>query len=81
MHELVWIGSGNAVLGELIYNLRLRIRMFDFDRMPERLKPGCDEHHVLLMALAKGDAEAASAAMRIHITNACQGIFDNVFKS
>ena len=81
VHELVWRGSGNAVLGKLIHDLRLRTRIFDFDRVPERLGPGCDEHLALLEALAKGDADAASAAMRIHIKNACQGIFDNLFKA
>lgn len=81
VHELVWRGSGNAVLGELVVDLRRRTRMFDIDRVPERFMPGCDEHLALLIALASGDAEAASTAMRSHIRNARQGIFENLINT
>jgi len=81
VHELVWRGSGNAVLGKLTSDLRLRTRMFDLDRLPEHFRPACDEHLALLTTLAEGDADKASEAMRIHIKNACQGIFDDHFKT
>ena len=80
VHLLVSQGSGNTVLMRIVSDLRLRTRIFDLDRVPERLGPGCDEHLTILKALATGNAEAASMAMKVHIHNARQGIFDKLLK-
>jgi len=80
VHHLVSQGSGNTVLMRIVSDLRRRTRIFDLDRVPERLGPGCDEHLTILKALASGNAEAASMAMKVHIHNARQSIFDKLFE-
>lgn len=67
IHALISNGSGNSVLAELIRDLRLRTRMFDFSVLPERFKPGCLEHLEIVDAVMKGDAARARTVMGDHI--------------
>lgn len=69
IHTLISNGSGNSVLAELIRDLRLRTRMFDFNVLPERFKPGCLEHLEIVDAVMKGDAARARTVMGHHIDN------------
>ncbi len=81
LHNLIGSASGNAVLAQMISDLRVRTRMFDYDRVPDRLVPGCGEHLAILKAIAEGDDAAAEAAVQLHIRNARQGIFDRLFSN
>jgi DNA-binding GntR family transcriptional regulator len=67
IHALISNGSGNSVLAELVHDLRLRTRMFDFSVLPERFKPGCLEHLEIVDAVMKGDAARARTVMGHHI--------------
>ncbi len=81
LHNLIGSASGNAVLAQMISDLRVRTRMFDHDRVPDRFLPGCGEHLTILKAIAEGDDTAAEAAVQLHIRNARQGIFDRLFSN
>jgi DNA-binding FadR family transcriptional regulator len=69
IHTLISNGSGNSVLAELIRDLRLRTRMFDFNVLPERVKPGCLEHLEIVDAVMEGDRARARTVMGHHIDN------------
>lgn len=69
IHDAIARASGNGVLRDLVRDLRLRTRLFDVERMPDRFVPGLHEHLAILEALAKRDAAAAQAAMAKHIAN------------
>jgi DNA-binding GntR family transcriptional regulator len=68
-HAAIAQASGNPVLANTIGDLRKRTAMFRLGRLPERLDQVCDEHLAILDALASGDANAARAAMQVHIDN------------
>lgn len=78
LHALIAEAGGNRVLARYIADLRLRTRMFDLERLPERFVPGCEEHLAILEALNGGDADAAVAAMRTHIRNARHAVLDTL---
>jgi DNA-binding GntR family transcriptional regulator len=74
LHALVSRASDNQILVRYISDLRLRTRMFDIERLPDRLLPGCREHLAILEALKARDPEAAVSAMQKHIQNSRQAI-------
>lgn len=74
IHDAIARASGNGVLRALVRDLRLRTRLFDVERMPDRFVPGLHEHLAILDALAKRDAAAAQAAMATHIANVRESI-------
>jgi DNA-binding GntR family transcriptional regulator len=61
--------AGSRLLMSLIADLRAKTRIFDTGRVPERLRPGAEEHIAIIEAVLDGDAEAARRAMRAHIDN------------
>lgn len=68
-HAAIAEASGNPVLATAISDLRRRTAMFRLGRLPERVDQVCDEHLAILDALAKGDGEAARAAVHAHLDN------------
>lgn len=76
-HNYIAEKSNNSLLIELIKDLRRRTAMFDHDRLPNRKKPGNNEHLEILDALEKGDGALASARMARHISNVHENIFDH----
>lgn len=74
IHDAIARASGNGVLRGLIRDLRLRTRLFDVERMPDRFAPGLHEHLAILDALVERDAAAAQAAMAEHIANVRESI-------
>jgi len=74
LHALVSRASDNQILVRYISDLRLRTRMFDIERLPDRFLPGCQEHLAILEALKARDSEAAVSAMQTHIQNSRQAI-------
>lgn len=67
LHEMIAEASGNPVLQQVIGDLRRRIGMVRFGRMPTRRRAVCEEHLAILDALIAGDAEGARQAMLTHI--------------
>jgi len=66
-HDRISMAAGNRLLARTIRDLRNRTRMFNLQRMPDRLVPGCQEHLAILTAIESGDREMARGAMMAHI--------------
>lgn len=67
LHNMFIDGSGNEVMARILKGLRATTRLFEIDRLRERLKPDSREHLVIVDALIAGDADKAREAVRIHI--------------
>ncbi|MEH6630484.1 MAG: GntR family transcriptional regulator [Halopseudomonas aestusnigri] len=76
-HTRIAESCGNRLLAKTITDLRRRTAMFDHDRLPARLKPGCKEHLDVINALENGDGEIAAQAMARHIDNVKKSILDH----
>ena len=76
-HTSITESCGNNLLAKTIADLRRRTAMFDHDRLPARLKPGCQEHLEVITALENGDGEAAASAMGHHIDNVRKSILEH----
>ena len=76
-HNFIAKSSNNALINELIDDLRRRTAMFDHERLPNRKKPGSKEHLDIIDALEKGDGALASARMARHINNVHSSIFEH----
>jgi DNA-binding GntR family transcriptional regulator len=69
-HDLIYSGSHNAYLTELTLGVRKRLAPFrqaQFDG-PGRLLGSHREHGAIVTAILSGDGDAASGAMRAHIS-------------
>lgn len=69
LHQMLAERAGSRLLAELIASLRMKTRMFDTGRVPERLLPGAAEHIEIIDAVTARDTARAQAAMLTHITN------------
>jgi len=69
VHEAIAAAAGNDLMAGIIRSLRLRTRMFNLKRLPDRFLPGCEEHLGILDAIEAGDCDAARARMVDHIEN------------
>jgi DNA-binding GntR family transcriptional regulator len=78
LHGLIAEYCGNELLASMIANLRQKTRMFSLKRLEKRMVPVCGEHMAMIDALARGDAEAASAETMRHIDNIRQSIIDKL---
>jgi DNA-binding GntR family transcriptional regulator len=78
LHGLIAEYCGNELLAGMIANLRQKTRMFSLKRLEKRMVPVCGEHMAMIDALARGDAEAASAETMRHIDNIRQSIIDKL---
>lgn len=67
LHTLFANACGNAVMAETILALRVTTRLFEIDRLADRLSPDSVEHLRILDALEAEDARAARRAVRAHI--------------
>ena len=76
-HNFIAKNSNNALINELIDDLRRRTAMFDHERLPNRKQPGSEEHLDIIDALEKGDGVLASARMARHIDNVHSSIFEH----
>jgi DNA-binding GntR family transcriptional regulator len=76
-HNFIAKSSNNALINELIDDLRRRTAMFDHERLPNRKQPGSEEHLDIIDALEKGDGALASARMARHIDNVHSSIFEH----
>lgn len=74
VHLSIAEATGNRLLVRLVSELRDRTRMFGLSRIPSRFEPGKEEHLAIIRAITAGDAEAAGAAMALHLDNARAGI-------
>lgn len=78
LHGLIAEHCENELLASMIADLRRKTRMFSLKRLENRTAPVCREHMAMIDALARGDAQAASAETMLHIDNIRQSIIDKL---
>lgn len=67
LHNMFIDHCGNEVMARILKGLRATTRLFEIDRLKERLKPDSREHLAILDAIGAGDAEGARQAVRTHL--------------
>ena len=78
VHSSIAEMSGSGLLQRTIQDLRLKTRIFDLGGIPNRFLSSCQEHLVLLDAIASGDTDAARASMTVHIDNVRESILNDL---
>lgn len=66
VHGLFIDACSNAVMADILRDLRATTRLFEIAQLADRLGPDSREHLAILDALAAGDGPAARAAMAAH---------------
>lgn len=72
VHDLFIHACGNAIMADMLIELRTTTRLFEIAELADRLGPDSREHLAILDALAAGNATAARKAMAAH----AQSLFD-----
>lgn len=67
VHRLYIDACGNAVIRDILLSLRTTTKLFEIERLSERLKPDSRQHEDILDALDAGDATGARAAVTAHL--------------
>ncbi|MCF6689507.1 GntR family transcriptional regulator [Raoultella terrigena] len=74
VHQTIAAHCGNAMLENMIFDLRIKARTFDQNGTVARFEPGCQEHIALMERIHAGDARGAREAMVFHLSQARAGI-------
>jgi len=80
LHVTIARLAGSQLLLEMIENLKMKTRIFDQGSIPARFEPGCHEHLRIIDAIVAGDSDAASEAMRLHLTHAREAIIHHIHR-
>ena len=80
LHTMIADGSGNAVMAEIIRELRVTTRMFELSGLPSRIRPDCEEHLTIIAALESGDPAKARAAIEQHIRSLATDVLSDIAK-
>ncbi len=67
VHDLFIHACGNIVIRDMLLSLRVTTKLFEIERLSERLEPDSRQHEAILDALGARDAEAARDAVVQHI--------------
>ena len=67
LHTMFIDHCGNEVMARILKGLRATTRLFEIDRLKERLKPDSREHLAIVDALMAGDEDAARRAVALHM--------------
>lgn len=78
VHGLFIEHCGNRVMADMIHTLRASTKMFEIDRLSERLEPDSRQHEMILDALESRDAKAARKAVANHIRSLFQFAIETV---
>jgi DNA-binding GntR family transcriptional regulator len=78
LHTLIAESSGNAVMAQIIRDLRVTTRMFELSGLPSRVRPDCDEHLAIIAALESGDPSVARVAMESHIRSLANDVLGEI---
>jgi DNA-binding GntR family transcriptional regulator len=78
VHNLFIDGCGNEVLGNMIRGLRVTTRLFEIQRLKDRLEPDSIEHLAIVSALEVEDSKAARRAASAHIRSLFDFALDTV---
>lgn len=79
LHLVIAEMAGSKLLLELIEGLKVKTGMYDQGSIPDRLVPGCEEHIALIDAVIAQEPEAASAAMKLHLSNVRESIISHIY--
>lgn len=79
LHNRIAHMAGSKLLAELIDGLKVKTCMYDQGSIPDRFVPGCHEHIAIIDAILDKDADAASAAMRLHLKNVRESIMSHIY--
>ncbi|MFG6546898.1 GntR family transcriptional regulator [Sulfitobacter sp. 1A10445] len=79
LHFILAEMAGSNLLLELIESLKVKTGMYDQGSIPDRLVPGCEEHIALIDAVIAGEPDAASAAMKLHLSNVRESIISHIY--
>jgi DNA-binding GntR family transcriptional regulator len=74
LHGMIVNSCDNAVLADIVQNLRRRTRIFNLKSLPERFIPGCMEHLEIVSALERRDEETARRVLVAHLENVKESI-------
>ena len=72
VHELVIANCGNDVMSRMLRSLRVTTKLFEIERLSERLEPDSRQHELILDALEARDGKAARRALGAHIRSLYQ---------
>lgn len=72
VHGLFIRNCGNEVLMQIVDTLRVTTKLFEIERLAERLEPDSQQHERILEALRARDAKAARRAVAAHIRSLFQ---------
>jgi len=67
VHDLFIAACGSLVLRDILHSLRVTTKLFEIERLSERLEPDNSQHEAILDALDAGDATAARSAVGFHL--------------
>lgn len=67
LHGLIIDFCGNAVMGKVLRDLRVTTRLFEIDRLKDRLSPDSTEHLEILDAIIAEDAPRTRQAVARHV--------------
>ena len=66
LHNMFIDHCGNEVMARILKRLRATTRLFEIDRLKERMRPDSREHLAILDAIGAGDPDGVRQAVRIH---------------
>lgn len=78
VHDIVADFCGNQVIGNIVKSLRVTTKLFEVERLAERLEPDTRQHEVILDKIEQRDAAGARKAMADHIKSLFQFALDTV---
>lgn len=67
VHDLFIHACGNTVIRDILLSLRVTTKLFEIERLSERVEPDSRQHEAILDALDARDPEAARAAVVAHM--------------
>jgi len=67
LHNMIIDYCGNAVMVKVLRELRATTRLFEIDRLKDRLKPDSSEHLLIIEAIERGSAADTRKSVAIHI--------------
>ena len=72
VHKLFISKCGNDTMINILNSLRTTTKLFEIEKLSERLEPDSQQHELILDALLKQDAKAAKRAVATHIKSLFQ---------
>lgn len=69
LHGMILDHCGNAVMAKVLRDLRVTTRLYEIDKLSDRLQPDTREHIAILDALCEGSTEGVKAAVAAHVNS------------